>query len=133
VAKENVLATFGILFNVSGEATEENAELLSNVAAMFTPVSAYAFIAFNMLCAPCFAAIGAIRREMGSAKWTLITISFQTGVAYIVALLINQIGSLFLGTGSILGAVISVLAASLAVSIPIIAAKRNLNSAASKA
>jgi len=133
VAKENVLATFGILFNVSGEATEENTELLSNVAAMFTPVSAYAFIAFNMLCAPCFAAIGAIRREMGSAKWTLITISFQTGVAYIVALLINQIGSLFLGTGSILGAVISVLVAVLAVSIPIIAAKRNLNHAASKA
>jgi len=133
VAKENVLATFGILFNVSGEATEENTELLSNVAAMFTPVSAYAFIAFNMLCAPCFAAIGAIRREIGSAKWTLITVAFQTGVAYIVALLINQIGSLFLGTGSILGAVISVLVAVLAVSIPIIAAKRNLNPAASKA
>ncbi|MDN5378063.1 MAG: ferrous iron transport protein [Clostridiales bacterium] len=133
VAKENVLATFGILFNVSGEATEENTELLSNVAAMFTPVSAYAFIAFNMLCAPCFAAIGAIRREMGSAKWTLITVAFQTGVAYIVALLINQIGSLFLGTGSILGAAISVLVAVLAVSIPIIAAKRNLNPAASKA
>ncbi|HOV40948.1 MAG TPA: ferrous iron transporter B, partial [Oscillospiraceae bacterium] len=92
-----------------------------------------AFIAFNMLCAPCFAAIGAIRREMGSAKWTLITVAFQTGVAYIVALLINQIGSLFLGTGSILGAAISVLVASLAVSIPIIAAKRNLNPAASKA
>ncbi|MCX7658021.1 MAG: ferrous iron transport protein B [Oscillospiraceae bacterium] len=132
VAKENVLATFGILFNVSGEATEENAELLSNVAAMFTPVSAYAFIAFNMLCAPCFAAIGAIRREMGSAKWTLITISFQTGVAYIVALLINQIGSFFLGNGSILGAVISVLVAALAVSVPIIAAKRNLKPAAVK-
>ncbi len=133
VAKENVLATFGILFNVSGEATEENAELLSSVAAMFTPVSAYAFIAFNMLCAPCFAAIGAIRREMGSAKWTLITIAFQTGVAYIVALLINQIGSIFLGTGSIFGAAASVLVAVLAVAIPVISSKKSLKPAQAKA
>ena len=65
---------------------------LNQISQLFTPVSAYSFMVFNWLCAPCFAAIGAIRREMGSAKWTLITVGFQCLVAYVVALLINIIG-----------------------------------------
>ncbi len=76
---------------------------------MFTIASAYAFIAFNMLNAPCFAAIGAIRREMGSWKWMWITIGFQTGTAYLVALVINQVGSFIGGYGSFAGAAISVV------------------------
>ena len=108
VAKENVVATFGVLFGIV-EATEENPELLTQIGTMFTAASGFAFIAFNMLNAPCFAAIGAIRREMGSWKWMWITIGFQTYTAYIVALMINQIGSLLLGEGNILGAVVSII------------------------
>ena len=82
---------------------------------MFTAASGLAFIAFNMLNAPCFAAIGAIRREMGSWKWMWITVGFQTLTAYIVALVINQVGSLLLGNGSVVGAIASILIAILAV------------------
>ena len=79
------------------------------IAANFSTVSAYSFMAFNMLCAPCFAAIGAIRREMGSAKWTWITIGFQTLTAYLVALVINKVGSaIFLG-GSTIEAIIAIV------------------------
>ena len=83
--------------------------LLQHVSGMFTIASAYAFIAFNMLNAPCFAAIGAIRREMSSWKWMWITIGFQTGTAYLVALVINQVGSFIGGYGSFAGAAISVV------------------------
>ncbi|WP_105177219.1 MULTISPECIES: ferrous iron transport protein B [Clostridium] len=107
VAKENVVATFGILFSIA-EATEEDPTLLMNVAGVFTAVSAFSFIAFNMLCAPCFAAIGAIKREMGSWKWTWITLGFQTGTAYLVALLINQVGNALFYGGNIIGALISI-------------------------
>ncbi|MBN1039613.1 MULTISPECIES: ferrous iron transport protein B [unclassified Clostridium] len=107
VAKENVVATFGILFGIV-EATEEDPTLLMNVAGVFTAVSAFSFIAFNMLCAPCFAAIGAIKREMGSWKWTWITLGFQTGTAYLVALLINQVGNVLFYGGNIIGALISI-------------------------
>ena len=107
VAKENVVATFGILFGIA-EATEEDPTLLMNVAGVFTAVSAFSFIAFNMLCAPCFAAIGAIKREMGSWKWTWITLGFQTGTAYLVALLINQVGNALFYGGNIIGALISI-------------------------
>ncbi|NFI03169.1 ferrous iron transport protein B [Clostridium botulinum] len=107
VAKENVVATFGILFGIA-EATEEDPTLLMNVAGVFTAVSAFSFIAFNMLCAPCFAAIGAIKREMGSWKWTWITLGFQTGTAYLVALLINQVGNVLFYGGNIIGALISI-------------------------
>lgn len=97
LAKENVVATFGILFGIA-EATEESSELFPQVATMFTTVSAYAFMAFNLLAAPCLAAIGATKREMGSWKWTLIAIGFQTALAYVVAFIINQVGSaIFLG------------------------------------
>lgn len=108
VAKENVVGTFGVLFGVA-EAAEDDPTLLQHVSGMFTIASAYAFIAFNMLNAPCFAAIGAIRREMSSWKWMWITIGFQTGTAYLVALVINQVGSFIGGYGSFAGAAISVV------------------------
>ena len=107
VAKENLVGTFGVLFGIA-DATETDATLIGNVATMFTAASAFAFMAFNMLCATCFAAIGTIRREMGSWKWTWITFGFQTFTAYIVALLINQVGSAIFFGGSIIGAVISI-------------------------
>ena len=108
IAKENVVATYGVIYGIA-EATEESEDLLAMIAANFTAVSAYSFMAFNMLCAPCFAAIGAIRREMGSVKWTLIAIGFQTLTAYLVALLINKVGcALFLG-GSMVEAVVAIV------------------------
>ena len=93
IAKENIVSTFGILYGFA-EVAENGAEIWSQISSAFTPVTAYSFMVFNLLCAPCFAAIGAIRREMGTAKWTLITIAFQCGLAYVVALLINVIGNL---------------------------------------
>lgn len=122
VAKENVVGTFGVLYGIA-DAAEDNAALLGQVAGMFTMASAFAFVIFNMLCAPCFAAIGAIRREMGSWKWTWITLGFQTFTAYITALVINQVGSLLLGTGSIMGAVASVLIVVAVIAIVIITGK----------
>ncbi|MEE0931547.1 ferrous iron transport protein B [uncultured Clostridium sp.] len=118
VAKENVVGTFGVLFGIA-EAAEDTPALLTQIGTMFTSASGLAFIAFNMLNAPCFAAIGAIRREMGSWKWMWITIGFQTLTAYIVALIINQVGSLLLGEGSVIGAVGSILIAILAILIAI--------------
>ena len=118
VAKENVVGTFGVLFGIA-EASEDTPALLTQIGTMFTSASGLAFIAFNMLNAPCFAAIGAIRREMGSWKWMWITIGFQTLTAYIVALIINQVGSLLLGEGSVIGAVGSILIAILAILIAI--------------
>ncbi|MGV8905626.1 MAG: ferrous iron transport protein B [Acetobacterium sp.] len=91
VAKENVVGTFGILYGLS-EVAGNGAEIWGRVAADFTIVSAFAFLVFNMLCAPCFAAIGAIKREMGSWKWTWITLAYQTTLAYVVAFIVNQIG-----------------------------------------
>nr|WP_319487745.1 ferrous iron transport protein B [uncultured Caproiciproducens sp.] len=92
VAKENVVGTFGVLFGLS-DAAEDDPALLGNIATMFTTVGAMSFMVFNLLCAPCFAAIGAIKREMGGWKWTFITIGYQTGLAYAMAFMINQIGS----------------------------------------
>lgn len=118
VAKENVVGTFGVLFGIA-EVAEDTPALLTQIGTMFTSASGLAFIAFNMLNAPCFAAIGAIRREMGSWKWMWITVGFQTLTAYIVALVINQVGSLLLGDGSVIGAVASILIAVLAILIAI--------------
>ena len=108
VAKENVVATYGVLYGIA-DATEETSDLLSVIAANFTAVSAFSFIAFNMLCAPCFAAVGAIRREMGSWKWTFIATGFQTFTAYLVALLINKVGTALLLGGSIMEAIIAIV------------------------
>ena len=107
IAKENVVGIFGVLYGIA-DAAEDDPALIGNVATMFTMASAFGFVAFNMLCAPCVAAIGAIRREMGSWKWTGITLAFQTITAYLVALVINQVGSFILGVGSLTGALISV-------------------------
>lgn len=108
VAKENVVATYGVLYGIA-DATEETNDLVSVIAANFTVVSAFSFIAFNMLCAPCFAAVGAIRREMGSWKWTFIATGFQTFTAYLVALLINKVGTALLLGGSIIEAVVAII------------------------
>lgn len=122
VAKENVVGTFGVLFGVA-EAAEDDPTLLQHVSGMFTIASAYAFIAFNMLNAPCFAAIGAIRREMGSWKWMWITIGFQTGTAYLVALVINQVGSFIGGYGSFAGAAISVVILIVAIALVVMSGR----------
>lgn len=106
-AKENVVSTLSVLLGVTEEA-ENNPTLLATVAGMFSGVSAYAFMVFNMLCAPCVAAIGAIHREMGSAKWTLITVGYQTALAYTMSLLIFQFGRvLFLGQAVSAGTVVA--------------------------
>lgn len=93
IAKENVVATFGMLFGFA-EVAEDGAEIWGNLAAVMTPVTAYGFLVFNLLCAPCFAAMGAIRREMNSAKWFWFAIAYQCGLAYLVSLCIYQIGTL---------------------------------------
>jgi ferrous iron transport protein B len=99
VAKENLVGTFGVLYGL-GDSTENDPALLGKVAALFTTVSGLSFMVFNLLCAPCFAAIGAIKREMGGWKWTLITVGYQTTLAYVVAFMVNQFGSvLILGQG----------------------------------
>ncbi|NCD08911.1 MAG: ferrous iron transport protein B [Negativicutes bacterium] len=94
LAKEVVVSTFAILAGL-GEATEEDPNLIQVVQTMFTPASAYAFMIFTLLASPCFAAIGAIRREMGSWKWTFAALAYQTGLAYVMAVAIYQIGSRF--------------------------------------
>ncbi len=103
IAKENLVGTMGIFYG-SGEQTAW--EALSDV---FTPVTAYSFLVFNLLCAPCFAAIGAIKREMNSAKWTWFAIGYQCGFAYVIALMINQFGGLFTGNVSVLGLIAACL------------------------
>lgn len=127
VAKENLVGTLGVLFGIA-DASETDATLISNVGIMFTAASGFAFMAFNLLCAPCFAAIGAIKREMGTWKWTFITLGFQTGTAYIVALVINQVGNYIIGKGSLAGAIISVLVAVAAVVIVIATGRKESNS-----
>ena len=98
VAKENVVGTMGVLLGLGADVTEEDPGLLAQIAAMFPyGAAALSFLAFNLLCAPCFAAIGAIRREMASAKWTFFAIGYQTVLAYCVALMINQLGGLIFG------------------------------------
>ena len=85
VAKENVVGTLGILYGFA-EVSEDGAEIWSTLAGSFTTVSAYSFLVFNLLCAPCFAAMGAIKREMNNPKWTWFAIGYQTGLAYVSSL-----------------------------------------------
>lgn len=105
IAKENVVGTFGVLFGGFEEVAENGWQVWANVRAAFTPLSAYSFLIFNLLCAPCFAAIGAIRREMNSAKWTWFAIGYQCGFAYVVSLVVYQLGMLFTGSGNIIGSI----------------------------
>ena len=93
IAKENVVATFGMLFGFA-EVAEDGTEFWGNLAAVMTPVAAYGYLVFNLLCAPCFAAMGAIKREMNNAKWFWFAIGYQTLLAYVVSLCVYQIGTL---------------------------------------
>lgn len=110
IAKEQLVSTYGVLLGLGDDVTETDAGLITQISSMFTTVSAYSFVAFNMLCAPCFAAVGAIKREMGNWKWTLIAISYQTLVAYLVSFVIYQLGNvIFLGSNFGFGAILSIL------------------------
>ena len=110
IAKENVVATFGVLYNYVGELSENGDEIWGLVAADFTAISAYSFMIFNLLCAPCFAAMGAIKREMNNWKWTLGTIGYMCGFAYIISLIVYQIGGLITGEVSFgIGTVVAVV------------------------
>ena len=97
IAKENVVSTFGVLFHIGEEVAEDDAGLWAAIAAHYTAVSAYSFMVFNLLCAPCFAAMGAIKREMNSAKWTWAAIGYMCGFAYVVSLIVYQLGGLLTG------------------------------------
>ena len=105
VAKENIVGTLGILYG-GGDGT-----VYQNIAQAFTGITGYSFLVFNLLCAPCFAAIGAIKREMNSQKWTWFAIAYQCGFAYVIALMINQFGSIFAKNASVsvIGVIVSVL------------------------
>ena len=105
VAKENIVGTLGILYG-GGDGT-----VYQNLAIAFSPVAGYSFLAFNLLCAPCFAAIGAIKREMNNARWTWFAIGYQCVFAYLVALMVNQFGLLFSGSGFGFGAFVALLIA----------------------
>ena len=96
IAKENVVGTFGVLYGV-GEVAEDGAEIWGSMQQNFNALSGFSFLIFNLLCAPCFAAIGAIKREMNSAKWTWFAIGYQCGFAYAVSLIVYQIGSAIQG------------------------------------
>ena len=104
VAKENIVGTLGILYG-GGDGT-----VYQNLANAFNGITGYSFLVFNLLCAPCFAAIGAIKREMNNAKWTWFAIGYQCGFAYIIALMINQFGNLFLGHASVIGLIFALAA-----------------------
>ena len=105
VAKENIVGTLGILYG-GGDGT-----VYQNLAAAFTGITAYSFLVFNLLCAPCFAAICAIKREMNNSKWTWFAIGYQCGFAYVIALMVNQFGNLFTGNIHGVGGVIGLVAA----------------------
>ena len=99
IAKENIVGTLGILYG-GGDAS-----VYQNLASAFTGLTAYSFLIFNLLCAPCFAAIGAIKREMNNAKWTWFAIGYQCLFAYAIALIVNQLGMLFTGNVNIIGTI----------------------------
>ena len=108
IAKENVVGTFGILYGFA-EVAEDGVEIWGTLASSFTAVAAYSFLVFNLLCAPCFAAIGAIKREMNSAKWTWFAIGYQTVFAYAVSLCIYQFGNFFTGGGFGIGTAVAII------------------------
>ena len=114
IAKEEVVMTFGTLYNFGGELSETGDEIWSLIAKDFGPLRAYSFMIFNLLCAPCFAAMGAIKREMGNAKWTAASIGYMTVFAYVISLIVYQLGDLFAtGNFTVWSAVAIVLLAGL--------------------
>ncbi|MBV4420468.1 ferrous iron transport protein B [Clostridium tyrobutyricum] len=108
IAKESVVGTFGILYGFS-TVGDSGAEVWGRLHASFTMLSAYSFLIFNLLCAPCFAAIGAVRTEMNSGKWTLFSAGYQTGFAYIIGMIVYQIGALFTGKTFGVGSAVAIL------------------------
>ena len=111
IAKEEVVNTFGVLYQYAGEADllEDASDIYAAVGADFGAMAAYSFMIFNLLCAPCFAAMGAIKREMNNAKWTLGAIGYMCGFAYVVSLIVFQLGGLATGEASFgLGTVVAV-------------------------
>ena len=113
IAKENVVATFGMLYGFGSEVAEDGQEVWGSLQAAMPAIAAYGFLVFNLLCAPCFAAMGAIKREMNNTKWFWFAIGYQCGLAYLVALCIYQIGSLFTvgitGIGSVIGLIVAII------------------------
>lgn len=109
IAKENVVGTFGVLFGGFDEVAENGWQIWANMREVFTPLSAYSFLIFNLLCAPCFAAMGAIKREMNNGKWTAFAIGYQCAFAYAVSLVVNQLGLLFTQRGNLLGSAVAIL------------------------
>ena len=108
IAKENIVGTFGILFGFA-EVAEDGVEVWGNLAASFTMLSAYSFLVFNLLCAPCFAAMGAIKREMNNAKWFWFAVGYQCVLAYIVSFCVYQLGMLFTAGSFTIGAAVALL------------------------
>ena len=123
IAKENVVATFGVLYNFAGELSENGDEIWALVAQDYTAISAYSFMIFNLLCAPCFAAMGAIKREMNNPKWTAFAIGYMCVFAYVVSLIVYQIGGLI--TGEVAFGLGTVVAAVLIVGILSLLFRRN--------
>ncbi len=109
IAKENVVGTFGVLFGGFDEVAENGWEIWANMREVFTPLAAYSFLIFNLLCAPCFAAMGAIKREMNNGKWTMFAIGYQCLFAYAVSLIVFQIGSIFTGGINVIGLIFAVI------------------------
>ncbi len=108
IAKENVVSTFGVLYGFA-EVAEDGSEYWGALATDYTTLSAYSFLVFNLLCAPCFAAVGAIKREMNNRKWTWFALGYQTGLAYVVSLCIYQFGSLLAGNGFGIGTLVAIV------------------------
>ena len=123
VAKENVVATFGVLFQYTGEISEAGEEIWPQIHAAFTPIAAYSFMIFNLLCAPCFAAMGAIKREMNNAKWTAFAIGYMCVFAYVVSLIVYQIGGLI--TGEVSFGIGTIAAAAALVGLVYLLVRRN--------
>ena len=109
IAKENVVGTFGVLFGGFDEVAENGWEIWANMREVFTPLAAYSFLIFNLLCAPCFAAMGAIKREMNNGKWTMFAIGYQCLFAYAVSLIVFQVGSIFTGGINVIGLIFAVI------------------------
>ena len=112
IAKENVVSTFGVVLGNNAEVAENGWQVWGNMRAVFSPLAAYSFMIFNLLCAPCFAAMGAIKREMNSAKWTAFALGYQCVFAYVISFIVYQLGILFTGGATsalnIVGAVIAI-------------------------
>lgn len=107
VAKENVVGTFGQLFGFA-EVAEDGTEIWGQLAGSMTVAAGYSFLVFNLLCAPCFAAMGAIKREMNSRKWFWFAIGYECGFAYVIALIVNQLGNLFTGKVNVIGLIFAI-------------------------